>query len=786
MIDEIRLGLYTIISVMSNNESIYKRENLTEEELKQLPGRANINNRVTYEYWNRRYGITIDQILENTNISYEDYLNPSLWTNILDVYTSDLNFYKNSNGVIFPRDSYSAGLEMRFVNAPVVVGFFRLLPVRTTLKGIVRENHKFNREYMIESEKKGKNHFLLYYCFYPYKKQYSVGQECHFINGVLDSNYLLHQIKDYLTQHLCCSQSIQNVLHSLSVQNLITWKEHNGEIRVDGTLIAVQMPFHQALGKNGTFDSIPDSKGEKETSVYYVIESLLIHNRVAFHKGEIYNAPYCVIDTSWKEENTGASSLFKSLGYFFHSLFGSNRIADRALQERESAALQALESKTAALEIAKKSEESRKKLLLRLGHELRNPLHGTINLINLAKDRRGSAECEHYLSLATHTVERLSRLVNTILESSNEESDVELNNPSSFNIVPIIQSVLDHYALISDNKNLGYFIESKQKEVWVYGEEDKVSQILFNLLGNAEKHTSKGRITVGVEVKEDVLIVVRDTGRGIEKEDLERVFDPYFQIDNYEEGLGIGLSVVRMLVQAHNGHVWIDSEPNKGTSVFFTLQKGQEVNNLITPTESDEKRINSIWYVEDEVTNRIVLQKSIEKFCFDVRGFSTAQECLKSIETSHPDILIVDLMMPDMDGFALIEKVRERWDQKTLPICVLSARGSQEDIQRAMEKGADEYLGKPIMPFDLEIRLKRVLKEKENNVYGVLIKERAKEAGLSERETECVSLVCHGASNQEIAEALDISESTVKRHLYNIYNKVGCSRRTELIRFFIG
>ena len=176
---------------MPRDESIYKRSDLTKEEMQQLPGRSNINNRVTYEYWNRRYGITIDQILKDTNISYEDYLNPSLWTNIWDVHISDLNFFKYSNGVIFPRDSYSAGLEMRFVNAPVVVGFFRLLPVRATLNGIVRENHKFNREYIIHSEQRNKNRYFLYYTFFPYKRRCSVGQECHFIKGFMDANYFL-------------------------------------------------------------------------------------------------------------------------------------------------------------------------------------------------------------------------------------------------------------------------------------------------------------------------------------------------------------------------------------------------------------------------------------------------------------------------------------------------------------------------------------------------------------------------------------------------------------------
>ena len=767
---------------MSHDDSIYKRENLTEEELRHLPGRSNINNRVTYEYWNRRYGITINDILKNTNITYEDYLDPSRWTNVLDTYTSDLNFFRYSNGAMLPRDSYSAGLETRFVNSPVVVGFYRMLPIQSMLNGIIRENYKFNREYIIESREIGTNHFHLFFTPYAYKRIYSVGQECHFVNGVIDSNYLLHQVKEFTTRHLFCSQRIQNILKSLEVQGLVHWEEDRREIRVDEKLIALQLPLSEALKKNG----IENVGVDEGTDVYYVVESLLIQDRVALYRGEIYNAPYCLVDTAWKSGGNKVISQLKSLAYFLRSFAGSNGIAERALQEREHAALQALEAKTAALEISKKSEENKKKLLLRLGHEVKNPLHGTMNLLHLAREHTNSAESVHFLSLASNTLERLSRLVETILNSTSEEKDIQLKNPTSFDLIPVIQSAIDHYSLLGNEEKLNYNLDSHNASIWVYGEADKVSQIMFNLLSNAAKHTEHGSIIVTVEETNEIIVSVRDTGVGIDPNKLNRVFETYFQVENYEDGLGIGLSVVKMLVKAHNGRVWIHSESNRGTSVFFTLPKGDPIEEDPNENVDSSEKIHSVWYVEDELTNRIVLQKALENFCLEVKGFSNGRDCLKSIQIAHPDILLVDLMIPNMDGFSLIEKVRMIWDTSLLSICVLSARGSREEVQRAIESGADEYLGKPILPFDLEVRLKKLLKVRKKGKYGVLIEQRAEDVGLSIREIECVNLVCRGCSNLEIAESLTISEATVKRHLYNIYNKAGCNSRTELIRFFTG
>ena len=761
----------------------FQRDDLSEDELRLLPGRSNVNNRSTFQYWNRIQGITLDEILSDTNLTPEEYLNDSLWTNPLDVYTTDLNYHRFTNGNIFPRDFYTAGLEIFLLNAPVVLGFYRLLTIQSIIKGIEQNNRRFNREYIIQSKKISSSHFRLTYTPYPYKRIYSTGQECHFINGVFDANYLLHDIKEYSTKHIYCHQSIQNILHSLSIQELIDWEEKSGEIWVDGRILSIEMSLQDALRRSG----IDISTENPNDRVYWISEDLVIDQRVALYSGEIYNAPHCLIETKWQVPKQRFKMLIESIGYLLRSFVGLNRVTDLAMRERESAAMRALEAQTMVLDMAIRTDKERRDLLMRLGHEIKNPLHSIINLINLAQNQKLDPDRKKYLDLAFHTSHRLSRLITSIMETDDLKVDIKLKSPKNFNIVPLIRDTWQHFELLNEGENIIWELNISKGSWWVFGEQDKFSQILFNLVSNAVKHTPDGSIRLFLKNSGNMIeVCISDTGSGISNDKLDRIFDLYYQDLPGNEGLGIGLSVVKSLVLAHGGKIWIESQLGKGTDVFFTFPCGQEtLDKEVSSPVKDREYLSSVWYVDDEFTNRLVLNKNLERFVLSVKELTNGEECLSELEKEHPELLIIDLMMPGMNGFALLEKIRMRWNSSDFLICVLSARSSHEDIQKALELGADDYLCKPIIGFDLELRIRSLIQKNNSHSRQALFEQRCSAVHLSYREKDCCDFAIQGLTNSDIGLQLNISEATVKRHMYNAYNKIGCGNRSEMTLFLL-
>ena len=763
------------------NTDIYKRIDISDEELKLLPGRSNINNRTTFQYWNRTMGITLEEVLHNIDLTPEEYLNENYWTNPFDTYASDMNYYHFSKIDLIPRNCYRAGLEILQLNSPLILSFYRLIPVFRVLKYIQQTSQRFNREYIITSEKINSQHFRLKYTPYPYKLDMSTGQECHFINGVLDANYLLHEVGTYQTKHIFCHQRLQNILRSLSVQGVIQWEERDGGIYVGSRKIAEEISFKEALRRNSIDIKVENS----HFLVFRIMEDLFINREAALYKGEIYNAPYCLIDTKWETTGKKRYMIKKLLSYFFRNITGSNKVANRAIQEREIAAMKALEAKTIALNTSLKAEKERRELLLRLGHEVKNPLHSILNLIDLSLKQRINSDAKKYLNLAFHSGERLSRLIKGILETDDLKSDLKLSDRENINIVPLICDVWEHFKLLNINSKINWVLDLPQTTSLVFGEEDKINQILFNLLENAAKYTIEGTIEVRLQESEKIVeIMVSDTGSGIPKELKEKVFDQYFQNNSANDGLGIGLSITRHLVRNHGGRIWIESEKNRGTSVFFTLPRGSEkkLQSSLSLIKESDKPIPCIWYIDDEYTNRLILRKNLSKYVLDQKEFSNGKDCLEQLKISQPDILLLDLIMPGMDGFSILKKIRKQWDSTSLPVCVLSARSSQEDIQKAFKLGANDFISKPILAYDMEHRLQNLYQNQNEQIKEDRIRQRYSNFNLSARELDCCALAAEGLTNRDIGEKLSIKEATVKRHLYNSFNKIGCSTRAELIR----
>jgi two-component system response regulator VicR len=234
----------------------------------------------------------------------------------------------------------------------------------------------------------------------------------------------------------------------------------------------------------------------------------------------------------------------------------------------------------------------------------------------------------------------------------------------------------------------------------------RLQQIVANLIGNALKYTQVGgSIKLKARQKNSTIVVeVQDTGRGISKEDQKYLFQPYHRLQmDYSKGLGVGLALCKMLVELQNGRIWVKSSPGKGSTFGFSLPLETPGEQAVEPAAG--VKLWKVLIIEDDET--IV---SLIRLAFQMRwpeaqliSASLGEEGLDLVEDEKPDLVILDLGLPDMDGYEVLRQIRLF---SSVPIVILTVRGDEDDIIRGLEWGADDYIVKPFRQLELFSRLK--------------------------------------------------------------------------------
>jgi len=379
------------------------------------------------------------------------------------------------------------------------------------------------------------------------------------------------------------------------------------------------------------------------------------------------------------------------------------------------------------------ADKLKDEFLATVSHELLTPLNGMIGIAE--STLQGSAgklnqQQENNLNLIIYSGRRLSRLVDDLLDFSRIK-----NNDIVLNIEPVdlgqtVQRVLTLSRSLRSNKRLTLKSEIPEGLI-VEADGNRLEQILYNLIGNAIKYTPSGSITVSASVKEKMAeISVRDTGIGIPEEYHDRIFELYERVESQNlvntNGIGIGLSITKKLVELHGGNIWLKSEVGKGTEVTFTLsvsvQKGKvktrikydSGQELLLPhpvslpsfKEPDLEDAFRILVVDDEPVNIKVVASQLLLEHYKVTTVDNGMDALRKTEECPGfDLMILDIMLPDISGYDVCRLIRERYSLLELPVLMLTARNRPDDILLAFESGANDYLSKP---FDRNEMLARV------------------------------------------------------------------------------
>lgn len=383
------------------------------------------------------------------------------------------------------------------------------------------------------------------------------------------------------------------------------------------------------------------------------------------------------------------------------------------------------------------ADKDKNEFLATTSHELRNPLHSILNMSQAVLDtervnisEKSIRNLEAVLAVSRHS----SLLVNDLLEITTLTDGNPKIRKDYVSLPAVTSGVIDmsEYRLVG--KDIEIINEIPQDFPYLYGDENRIVQILFNLLHNAIKFTCEGEIIVRADHDEKTAYIsIYDTGIGIEKEKLSTIFDSYTQEipENHmsEGGFGLGLSISKKLVELHGGIIEVDSKVGEGSVFVFTIPLATELSEqrsmIITSLEESyekstrsmmeeersstqyvTKHLPRIMVVDDDVINLQTMSSILTSDQYEVHTFISAKDALKKIDTHEWDLIISDVMMPVMSGYEFTRKVRQKYSMTELPILLLTARGRIEDIPFGFEVGTNDYVTKPVETAELRSRVK--------------------------------------------------------------------------------
>ncbi|HWR03527.1 MAG TPA: ATP-binding protein [Humidesulfovibrio sp.] len=381
-----------------------------------------------------------------------------------------------------------------------------------------------------------------------------------------------------------------------------------------------------------------------------------------------------------------------------------------------------------AKEAAEAANIAKDEFLANMSHEIRTPLNGVLGMIQLLRGQVSKQEREMFTGMADEAGRRLLTLLNNILEFSRLESGRDTLALKPFSLRDLFKSVLSTFLVTSREKKLALnaAVDASVPER-IMGDEARLHQVLFNLVGNAVKYTPAGNVRMEAWAQVSPIetgklylhIMVTDTGIGIPDDKIDHVFRRFTQVDaSYVrrfEGAGLGLAIVKRIVELMEGDILVDSEVGVGTTIALTLLLDSAPAAPATRAKArggggEALRPLKVLVAEDEPISQMAALLMLRKLGHTAQSANNGREAVEAVRTDEFDCVLMDIQMPVMDGVEATAAIRALDDpaRSGLPIIALTAYALAGDRERFLKAGMDHYLGKPVQRPELAAMLDQI------------------------------------------------------------------------------
>ena len=349
-----------------------------------------------------------------------------------------------------------------------------------------------------------------------------------------------------------------------------------------------------------------------------------------------------------------------------------------------------------------KVDQMKTEFVSMVSHELRTPLTSIKGYVDLVVDGEAGEINETqrgFLSIVQSNTDRLIALINDLLDISRIESGKIQLKPTVMPLDQVIREVATSLRKQIDDKKINLELVLPQGPLKVKGDQARITQILTNLLSNAYKFTpAGGKINVSAKRTDgQVQVNVTDSGIGISAQDQQRLFTKFFRVDSSVTqeagGTGLGLAITKSIVEMHGGKMWVKSKLGKGSTFSFTLPAVAPVEGPRTHPEGSLGTRGKILVVEDEPDTAQLVRVYLEKSGYQTIVATSGQEALDKARQECPDLITLDVLLPDIDGFTVLERLKAEPDTASIPVLMLTI---VQDRNMAIRLGAVEYFTKPI------------------------------------------------------------------------------------------